>query len=482
MALRLPKNTELNYQGEPRGVAIMSDGEEYSASVAYGLLVSTDDETKGVIKGSRYVLSMTTTSLGKETTRNGVGVDLLKAFDALCDAMGLDPEEVELHYDEDDEFFSQKYAAPKASSSDVWNNPKFADNREELEAARAEVMDGINAAQASGVATQEEWRALAQKLVHVSNLLNNDTAALKSWAEGAGGDGDNSFSLINALGKGVNAVREAMRLAQISDLEYSVTPGSITSGKALDGHARNGFKELVDNAKAHAVYKDLDTSGDHADIWGAELLVRKVMAEGMGVPAAMERDDDGAWLTPLPNAVAAADAEIATWIADYQTKFGKKANMYVPEQASEARLAYGLARSSTKGGGVLAHAVSVIEAYHELDDDDAEGKKKLMSKLFAKTSGNALVKAAYDAAKSHAATVAKEDANRKAADAASKVDDAQVVSDAKSWADLPPEVAAAVLCRRMLAHSKPEQVEAALKSMLAQGVAAAAAKTDKAAA
>jgi hypothetical protein len=425
---------------------------ETTVTVTYGVLVSTADDTSGKIKGSRYILSFHMDIMGKSTQIEAGGVDMSKASESLVVAFNGDVDEYEFTYDEDDEFFSQKYAAPKADANDVWTNDKYAANRDELDALRGTAEGALAAAQDGEKAAQGEALEVARVIKRAFEIVGTKKA-LQVWAKGTVADGEN-MKLLSSLGKGANALSEAMRLAELSDAEYALLPASLTSGKGVDTHTRNSVKAVVENAAPEKM-SDLDTSKETPSIEGVEMILRQFAAQACGIGEAFDME-----LVDLPKEV---DGVCVDHAGEFSDKFGKSVNTYDTVQLGAARRAYGYLRISTMGRGLFAAGVEAVDAYHLAESDD--DREKVMSGLFSKTGGNAMLKEMYAAAKAHQATVSREKVQRDAVQAVANDD---VKLDSTKWADLEPLAAAARLYARMQAHPQRVDVSDALKGLLAQ--------------
>lgn len=465
MTFVAPKGKSFTKSGDDRTVTIqpVEGGDGMILTAIYGLL--SDDET-GEIAGSRFVLSGTLSVMGKDVEVSAASPDFAKAIDMfITTQLRGESDDYVATYDEEDAFFSQKFKKAAVASDDVWHNPKFADNREALEELRGETETLLQTARDSETGSQDDYLHVAQTLAKAYNLVGSSKKALVAWAKGASEDGGN-LTLLTQLGKGENALTEAMRLAQISDVEYRVLPASVTSGKAVDRHIAVSIKEVVDDASISKLTGVTYDADGKTDANGVEDLLRHVAKHAFKVEGAMERDGDD-YVMSLDEVTNAVDEYAATKAGEFVVDYGKHVNTYNGMQYGAAKMVYGMVRISTAGAGVFAAAVKAIDAYDS--EEDADKKAKIIADLFVSTRGNALVKAAAAANKLHLDTVAKEARNRKVVQS---IADDSVISKqaATSFAKLEPLAAAAHLYKLLKSHSDSAAVEVALKSLIAQGV------------
>lgn len=467
MAFKTAKGTSFRPEGDPVTVSMVTEeGAEIDLSAQYGLIVVDEG---GEIKDHRFVVSREENILGQMVELSAGAASITAAMDKfVMQEMRADPAEY-AYEGIDDEYFDKKFVKKTVDKDDVWKSEEFADKREALDTLRGDIEGILQTAQDSETGTQGDYLDLARMLTKVYDLVGRNRKALKTWALGTAETGNN-MQLLTQLGKGDNSLTEAMRLAQITDAEFSVLPVSITSGKGVDRHAAQSVKAIVEQANMNKV-QGVDFTADIADIEGVEMLLRHIAAQAFGVSDAVEVDDDGVFVSDLTAAVLAVDAAAGEFVAEYNDKFGKHINPYNSNEYDTAKRAFGAVRVSSAGAGLMRSAVEAVEKYHASDDDDAEGRKKLLSGLFVARGGNALVKEAYKAAKDHATKVATEATNRAAVKAATSDDKAVFSKTARAqFSSLPPLAAAATLYSLMAEHEMPEKVEAALKGLMSQGI------------
>ena len=478
MAFKAPKGTTWNAADDGMSVTLsaIDGGDDVIVNASYGLLTREDS---GVVSGHRYVVSMVTTIMGKEVHLSAGGVDVNKALVAFIETeLRGDADDYEIE-GTDDEYFAQKFVKPKEDKADVWHADAYKDKIDALNTMRSDVENQLIAARDSETTTQADYLQLANTLVVVRDTIVSIsgkaglTKAMASWAAGDSEGGNSSMPLLTQLGTGANALREAMRLATLTDAEFAVLPAGITSGKGVERHLSVSVKSIVADANMNKMVSTLDVSGERATIEGVAAMIRHIAVEAFKIPEAGV-DDDGGWMMLLDDIAGLVDERAATLAGEFMVTFGKNINTYNKVEFDAAKTAMGAVRVSSGGGALVKHAIETVNAYQALDDGDDAGREALMGGLFSKTGGNMLVKEAYADAKNHIEAVSADRAaaaaTKAAIDAVASVGtgDAAVFSKTarSNFESLSAAGAAAELYALGTGHPDAAAVFAALESLI----------------
>jgi hypothetical protein len=461
MAFNIPKNCDFAVDGDGRKVTLtpVEGGDAVEVQVDFGqLVIKEGEEDAGKVRGVRYRVSADVIVMGNSVSLEEGGVSFDKAVASFVEnALRVDADAYDVEYDEDDEFFSQKAPTVKApSKDDVWANKDY--DQEALNKLRGDAEAALAVAQDSEKGSQDDARAVSYVLMDAFEAVGGSRKALQNWAQG--GKGGENMALLSKLGKGVNALTEAMRLGQLTDAEYAVIPASLTSGKGVDNHGRVSIKQIVENANMPKIHKEVDTSGDTPDIDGVVAMLKQIAASGFGI------DTSAVEFSDLPNEV---DEKAGAFVAEFLANHGKAVSTYNKGEYTQAKLAYGAVRVSTAGRSLFKRAVDAVAKYDELvADDDGAVAGEVLAGMFIKTGGNALLKEAYAVLKAHNESVAAGNAA-----SAAKAQADQLGDDVKpaTWAELDPVVAAQYLNTRIAKHSNPYAVAVALRGLLADHTA-----------
>lgn len=420
-------------------------------------------------RAGRYVFTYPHVAFGREVEIVGKSPDPMKAvaqaiatafpnlftiedFDVTCDA-GFE-----------DDFFKQKYVAPKVDKADVWTNPEFENDRDELNAMRGEVETALEAAQAAEGVTDENRLAVSQLILSAYNKLGRDRAALKAWAKG-GKDGSN-MPLITQLGKGANSLTEAMLLAEMSDMERLVKPATLTSGKAIAAHKLKAIVQVL-SEKNITTDKDFKLNltvagGDKfLDEHGLAFLIRKIANVVYGVAKPDEMS--------LGEVIEAVNASAQAMSVEFSQKYGKNVSTYVKEEYTAALYVFGAVHLSDHGSELLKDVATLAE---KVGTARAEGEDALkavsesVKKAFG-SRGNALLYQWLKAYTAHVTATEVENRNReimKEVNETSPVDE----KTAKSFGKLDVMPAAAHVFKLICTHKDAVEIKKALDKLWTQ--------------
>lgn len=359
-------------------------------------------------------------------------------------------------FDLDHEFFDQKFEAPKQDENDVWHNPKFAGLREELIELRGEAETALTTAEDAKENAQEEARVLAGVIKSVFDKLSGRRKALESWAKGAEGAGN--YPHLAKLGKGSNALYEAMRLATITDAQFDVLPSTITSGKGVDTHKSRALATLVEDVTIKVEWPEgyeTNTGTRIPGVEGMAAILRRIASKALGIVGVDDMD-----LTQLGEAVNDTSARLA---GEFSATFGKQVNTYDKNEYGEALRAYAVVTISEGGEDLFKSAITAITEANDEDDDKAAIKK-----LVDLYNNNLMVKKAVDVCSNHAKTLEREAKNREMLKQTEEEDGPISKSAAKGFAKLEALPAAAHLFKLLNTHPDAAGVWDAMQSLVRQ--------------
>lgn len=358
-------------------------------------------------------------------------------------------------FDLDDEFFKQTFDAPKVDADDVWKNDKFKANREGLIELRSEAEDALSRAADAKEHAQEEAKALAGVLAKAYELVGKSRKALASWALGVEGAGNHPQ--LAKMGKGANALYEAMQFARITDAQYDVLPSSITSGKGLVLHKSRSINRMAEDVTIAVTWPEgcKTNSGTRLpNLEGLAAILRRVATKALGITGAGEMD-----LTQLGEAVNNA---AATKAGEFIALYGKNVNTYDTDDYGEAMLAYGAVTISEGGENLFGDAVTKMLAAADLE------APKQTEAIVGLYNNNLLVKAAVDMCWKHKQTLQREGQNREVLKETEDEDGPISKTAAKSFGRLDALPAAAHLFKLLCSHPDAPGVWDSLKGLVSQ--------------
>lgn len=419
------------------------------------------EETKIV---GRFSATYTRVVDGREDNLVGYAPDAQKAIAQVIKQSGrgtIDDYALEAEFEDD--FFKQKIEAPKTDASDIWKTADPA-SVEALNTLRADVEETLGAIDENTADAEEEATKLAHMLMEANAhpLIKNDRKKLAAWARG--GKGGSNMPLLQKLGSGVNALTEAMRIAQLSDTENAVRPRTTLSGKAIDRLKSLAVKAVVDNgAIAYgAAMKDTTFSVIHKglhmpDVEGTAVLLRMIASR------AYEFDATEGTLSDVSDAVDVAALEKA---ADYSQNYGKTVNVYDTAGYDAAKMAFGRVTVSRKGS--TPYFDNAIKTLIEIDGTDFDTKDGLQVALYGLYTGNLMLKHALQVAFGHRETLIREKTNRELMKETNMEDGPISKAAVKVFAKLPPLASAAHLFKLLETHPEAPAVWEHLKSLVTQ--------------
>ena len=366
----------------------------------------TDEKVLG-----RYQVSLTRMLDEVEDVMVKSGVSASKTIElAIKDGTRGTVDDYEVDADYEAEFFKQKVVAEKVDLDDVWTD-RFKDVKDDLFAAAGEIEGLLDAAQGSQVTNQDDYLKVAHVLIKVRDILKpaskSHRHAMQSWAKG--GIGSN-HPLLKKFGNGINALTEAMRLAELTAYEYSLLPASQTSGKSIDGHKSASLAALAEKAGAAAGANGdynvpLSNQGDMPDAAGAAQMVRLIAKMGFDVDSA--DSTDAHTLVSLVETISEVAREKA---AIYNSELGKHVNTYDAKELAYARITYGRMFVSTDGHNLFADAIGQIQVIAGLENKEQTDEviEKTAGELKALFTKNAMMRQMLAATQKKVAELAKD--------------------------------------------------------------------------
>ena len=367
-------------------------------------------------KLGRYCVSMPRVIDGIEDPLVVYGADAAKTIALSIKNSGrgnVDDYNVDADYET--EFFKQKLEIVTVDRDDVYTNKIYAGVQDLLSDAAGEIEGLLDTAQGSTVQNQDDYLQVAKVLVKVKEALveagcKSFRHALASWAKGSS-DGSN-HPLLKKFGGGINALTEAMRLAELSEYEFDILPASQTSGKSIDGHRSAALAMLTEDAANVAASKpnpvplpNQVTLGAAPDAAGAAHMLRLIAQYGFGIDNALDTE-----VFPFEALVAEVNKVAAEKAAVYRVDYGKHVNTYDKKELDFARLTYGRVVVSEGGHNLFADAagqIIVISGYENRDeqtDEVIEQTVREVSALFK----NSMMRACLAGIHKKAAILAKE--------------------------------------------------------------------------
>ena len=381
--------------GEMREIAItVAEGVQAPNQVfvmQFGSQAAKDKDGKPKPLVGRYALSRNIIKDGAATWHTVYGPDPAKLIDnammIVYGQLNIPLDQVFSDADLEDEWFTQKIEVVK---DDVWKMPQYEDQLESFAEARGAIEEVLETAESNAVTTQEDYLKVAQILTGLRDNVNGDMKLLKSIV--MGGDDAGNMPRIAKLGRGDNALREAMWLAELSDGEMQILPVTITSGKAGHRHVTRSLQEIAGTSYSIEVtFEDYEV-GEDIDALNVPTpesvgqMLRNIAKRAFGIDEAVAKAD-GEFTTSLGDLAMLVDEAALAKAVDFRAKYGKHADTYDKDQYKEALTAFGATRCSTAGAvNLFEDAVEKLQA--AVDSDDYAGKiNSLMG-----TRGNLLIR------------------------------------------------------------------------------------------
>lgn len=466
-----------NYKpsGEAREVAVQVLNEELGLPnqvfmLQFGVMTTKGKDGKNSSAG-RWALSRVIIEDGAQVYRTVYSNDPLKMCElqaaTVYGALGATPDDYAFDADWEDEFWKQKHVSVK---DDVWAMDEFADKLDAFTEARGEIEATLQRAEETGRATQEDYRAVSKKLDELLTECDGNFKLLSSLL--MGGEGGSNMPLVQKLGKGVNALREALVLGRMSDTAFEIFPANITSGKGV-----NGFRLKAIGAVASESYSSKDpaiefteyTYGKENDLKAvlptpesAAAMLRVIAKKFFGIDEALAKADD-AWVVGLGDLAAMVDESGLKKAVNFRSLYGKSANTYDKDEQAAAHAAFGALLCTTDGEGLFADAVEKVVEAAEAGDGYAE---KMVSATG--TRGNALLRAAAANCKSFVDSNAKSREVREALEnEAGEEGEAPATIDPNTFVGMDAVEAAAKVYLMLCGHPKAGDVYSKFKDMCA---------------
>lgn len=466
---RNPIQTEFNAKGSPVQVQIAPiDGRSESEfppkalEVEFGEYTTWREGEEGKTSG-RFRVTYPRVIDGIEDHLRVLAVDPKKAIGMAIKQSGRGTEDdYQIDADFEDEFFKQRIAVEKPDAQDIWTASKFAENRDQLAAMRSDANEALVRADENLAGAQDDALEFSKLVMEAHKLVGGDRKALASWARGPK-EGGSNLSAIYKLGKGENALYEAMRLAQLTDAEYSVLPASLTSGKGVDRHKALAIKALVKPMETEfkATYEYVhEKAGPIPNVEESAHLVRLIAEKGFKIEGATDADR---W--SLEELVQEVDDAAVKSAAEFNTEFGKSVNTYDSKAYNYALTVYGRIHASTDGASLFKSAVETLNTANNAETKAA--KIAYLASLYL-PKGNAMTRAAHQASYAHRQVVKREDQNRKLLKDVN-LEEGPIGKQARTgFAKLDALPAAAHLFKLLCTHPKPEAVWDNMRSLVAQ--------------
>lgn len=156
-------------------------------------------------------------------------------------------------FNTDAEFFTSGFKS-NASTNDIWSGANAGDLIELRKTAEAAYL----AAEGAEGDAQEAWLGASQVLQEAFETVGEKH--YKKWAQG--GEHANDAPMLARLGQGKNALSEARRLAQLTNMQYAVLPSTMTRGKTIDLFMSDTL-HIVMSKVAAVVSTDEDCQGGY---------------------------------------------------------------------------------------------------------------------------------------------------------------------------------------------------------------------------
>ncbi len=229
--------TEYNPKGSPVQVNITPiDGRSETEfppkplEVEFGEYITWRDGEEQKVSG-RFRVTYPRVIDGMEDHLRVLAVDPKKAIGMAIKQSGRGTEDdYQIDADYEDEFFKQRITPEKDDGADIWSASKFAENRDKLTEIRSDANAALERAEENLAGAQDDALEFSKLVLEANRLVGGDRKALASWARGPK-EGGSNLAAIYKIGKGENALYEAMRLAQLSEAEYSVLPDHFGQGR-----------------------------------------------------------------------------------------------------------------------------------------------------------------------------------------------------------------------------------------------------------
>lgn len=295
---------------------------------------------------------------------------------------------VELDYDDD--FFKQTVKTaekPLVDYKDEVNGVSLMDMRGTIENDLVAVMDkegdvlGINI-------------RIGKALCAVNEKLGGKVPALKAFLAGDGlGDNAQEMPHITQLGKGTNAIQEAMRFGQAHDNLLSVMNVRRASGKGLEQMKNTVTKTAVEAAAdlymklvrrnteegAEPVYLPVavragDAQYNGFDAASAALFIKCVAEADLGF------NIEGATDMGLDDLPGAVDARAEAYTSEFLAADGTRFNPYIDAEFKKIQRAFFLNLHAYEGSALpgahgIRQAIAAIETLHGVEEG---GKDKVI--------------------------------------------------------------------------------------------------------
>ena len=407
--------------------------------MVFGHLVTTKDGEAPRAVG-RFRANITVVVDGMEVTSEGEAAKAEKALDACIRNANLGTA-ADWTYALDGEYFEQSYTPPKVDENDFWSNDAYKDMREEVALLRDEVEQRAEQVESAKDDAQKVSVEFAVFLRDLLKKVGGKMKVLESVLRGPAGSGDN-HPRTQRLGKGANALREAMRFADLTPLMFAVLPNTVTSGKALDTHKSRSVSKLcsdISNKREYEWPESLTTKNGNRlpDLTSLGQLLRQLARKSFGVENA---ETDAMSLDEVMQAAAANGMEK---VVEFQVQFGKEANSYAKDEYEAALMAYGRVLAvGDDGPQLLLNAASDLSALADRvaePDAPADTAVEGLRRLF---NNNLIVKRVIEEAWSHKTTVQTENENRELLNTTEE-DSPFTQQTSKKLAQLSPDMQAA---------------------------------------
>lgn len=150
-------------------------------------------------------------------------------------------------FDQEQEFFGQKLAAPEKPQFDPEAIVVFGDEELSLSDMRGMVEGDLTTIKEKGVEGQRAMFHAADAVKTVWVTLKRNLKATAAWAESGA-----NMPQLAALGKGVNALQEFIDIARLRPSERDVAPVSTQSGKGLNNFRLTAQATVLNGANGDA--------------------------------------------------------------------------------------------------------------------------------------------------------------------------------------------------------------------------------------
>jgi len=329
---------------------------------------------------------------------------------------------------------------------------------------RGEAEEALEDAENAKENAQVDARKVAHILTQVYEKVGKSRKALTIWARGP--DGAGNFPMLAKLGKGANALTEAMRLAQITDAQFAVLPASIASGKGVDTHKARAIASITDGLYQKDMRGDEMWPADYVTKSGAPLpsvecgaaILRRIATVGFGIENPSDYN--------LDQLTRQVNEEASRLAGEFVAVYGKTVNTYDAEEYGAALKAYGRVTCSEGGDNMFDIAADALLTMANMDSDS-----EVIAAMVKLYSNNLMFKRAVDSVAAHIKTTEKEERNRDLIKNIVENDDGEgpiSKQGAKSFAKLDPLPAAAHLFKLLNTHPEAAAVWDAMRGLVSQ--------------